>query len=76
LWAFNEAHLDVLAGYVGARLRERDNVVGLTMLARLPGWLKAAKNHGEILRVIDRLRATLPRTAGSGDPQPTADPAS
>lgn len=65
LWAFNEAHLDVLEGYVGARLRERGDVGGLTMLARLPGWLKSAKNRGEILRVIDRLRATLPRPAGS-----------
>ncbi len=59
LWAFDERHLDILEGYVGARLRERGERTGMTMLARLPAWLKSAKNRTEILRVIGRLRASL-----------------
>ncbi|AEV82977.1 hypothetical protein ACWT_1958 [Actinoplanes sp. SE50] len=57
LWAFNEAHLTLLADYVGAKLRERHpREPGLTMVARLPGWLKAADNRTEVLRTIARLR--------------------
>jgi len=61
LWAFNERHLDILEGYVGARLRERGERPGMTMLARLPGWMKAAKHRTEILRAISRLRTSLSR---------------
>ncbi|GAA4607747.1 hypothetical protein BJY16_006490 [Actinoplanes octamycinicus] len=60
LWAFNEAHLALLAGYVGAPLRERNpQRPGLTMVARLPRWLKSAKNRDEILRTITRLNHRL-----------------
>lgn len=31
----------------------------MTMPARLPGWMTSAKHRTEILRVIDRLRASL-----------------
>lgn len=61
LWAFNERHLDILERYVNARLRERGEHPGMTMLARLPAWLKSAKHRTEILRVIGRLRASLPQ---------------
>lgn len=61
LWAFNEQHLDLLEGYVAARLRERRAYPGsMSMLARLPRWLKSAKNRDEVLRTIRKLRATLP----------------
>jgi ribosomal protein S27AE len=65
LWAYNEAHLDYLEAFVSARLREKV-VVGegewrrrMTMVAKLPVWLKAAKNRDRVLRDIERLRATL-----------------
>lgn len=65
LWAYNEAHLDYLEAFVGAKLREKV-VVGegewqrrMTMVAKLPGWLKAAKNRDRVLRGIERLRSTL-----------------
>jgi hypothetical protein len=61
LWAFNERHLEILESYVSARLRERGEYVGMTMLARLPAWLKSAKHRTEILRTIGRLRASLPQ---------------
>lgn len=61
LWAYNGEHLDLLESYVAARLRERRASPGsMSMLARLPAWLKSAKNRAEILRVIGRLRASLP----------------
>ncbi|MGK5681522.1 hypothetical protein [Actinoplanes sp. URMC 104] len=57
LWAFNVAHLDLLEGYVAAGVRERDvPASGLTMVARLPLWVKAAGNRGEVLRSVARLR--------------------
>ena len=60
LWAFNERHLDLLEGYVAAKLRERGlGPGGMTVLARLPTWLKSAKHREEILRVIGRLRESL-----------------
>jgi hypothetical protein len=59
LWAFNEQHLQILEGYVSARLRERGEYRGMTMLAKLPAWLKSAKHREEILRTIRRLRASL-----------------
>jgi hypothetical protein len=63
LWAFNSRHLDLLANYVGARLRERGPVPGtMSMLERLPAWLTAAHHRDEVLRVIGRLRMTLDDT--------------
>jgi hypothetical protein len=60
LWAYNAEHLDLLESYVAARLRERRASPGsMTMLARLPVWLKSAKNRAEIGRVIGRLRSSL-----------------
>ncbi|MEU0558137.1 hypothetical protein [Dactylosporangium sp. NPDC006015] len=60
LWAFNRRHLDILGGFVGAKLRERGpGPGGLTLVARLPAWMTAAKHRAEILRAVDRLRATL-----------------
>ncbi|WP_460406455.1 TFIIB-type zinc ribbon-containing protein [Actinophytocola sediminis] len=63
LWAYNAEHLDLLESYVAARLRERRASPGtMNMLARLPAWLKSAKNRDEILRAIRRLRSSLPTT--------------
>ncbi|GGK53723.1 hypothetical protein Ppa06_13990 [Planomonospora parontospora subsp. parontospora] len=63
LWAYNVRHLDLLESYVAARLRERRAVPGsMSMLARLPKWLKSAKNRDEVLRAVNRMRASLPRS--------------
>ncbi|WP_405429227.1 hypothetical protein [Micromonospora sp. NBC_00617] len=60
LWALNRTHLDLLQEYVGARLRERGpQPGGMTLVARLPNWLKAAGNRDEVLRAISRLRASV-----------------
>jgi hypothetical protein len=61
LWAYNAEHLDLLESYVAARLRERQTTPGsMNMTARLPAWLKSAKNRAEVLRAIRRLRSSLP----------------
>ncbi|MDQ0306497.1 hypothetical protein J2S46_001053 [Kitasatospora herbaricolor] len=70
LWAYNLAHLDLLEGYVGAGLRERTAIPrSMSLVERLPAWVKSAKHRAEILRTVRRLRASvpagpLPRAAG------------
>ena len=62
LWAFNETHLALLEDYVAARLRERGQARNrMTLVARLPRWLKSAKNRDEVLRAITRLREAVVR---------------
>ncbi|MFB7337698.1 hypothetical protein ACFC00_39790 [Streptomyces adustus] len=68
IWAYNLEHLDLLRRFVAASLRERapwyEHGRKMTYVARLPAWIKSAKNRDEVLRAIDRLRASVV----SGDP--------
>ena len=63
LWAYNLQHLDLIRRFVAADLRERvpwyDHGRKMTLVARLPAWMKSAKNRAEVLRAVDRLRATV-----------------
>jgi hypothetical protein len=60
LWAYNAKHLDLLEAYLTARLRERGDYLGsMSLVERLPAWLKSAKHRDEALRSIRRLRASL-----------------
>jgi hypothetical protein len=63
LWAYNLDHLDLLQRYVQAPLRERapwyDTGQKMTLVARLPAWIKRAKNRDEILRAVSRIHASL-----------------
>jgi hypothetical protein len=63
LWAYNLQHLDLIRRFVAADLRERapwyDHGQKMTLVARLPAWMKSAKNRDELLRAVDRLRATV-----------------
>lgn len=63
VWAYNLEHLDVLRRFVAASLRERDpwyeHGRKMTYIARLPAWIKSAKNRTEVLRAIDRMRASV-----------------
>jgi hypothetical protein len=57
LWAYNKSHLTILESYVGATLRERpERFRGMTMLAKLPTWLKSAKLRPDILKALAHLR--------------------
>ncbi|WP_327363722.1 hypothetical protein [Streptomyces sp. NBC_01296] len=57
LWAYNEEHVDALAAYVGARLRERHASPTMAMFARLPAWMKSASRRDEVLAGLASLRA-------------------
>jgi hypothetical protein len=73
LWALNGSHLDLLESYVGAALREDphpSSVRRMTILAKLPAWLKSAKHRDEVLRAIRRLRATAPDAPRRSPPAP------
>ena len=63
LWAYNLAHLDLIRRFVAASLRERDpwyeHGRKMTCVARLPAWVKSAKNRAEMLRTIDRMRGSV-----------------
>lgn len=64
LWACNEVHVDALAAYVGARLRERGGLSPTrAMIARLPAWMKTAEHRTEILTGLKTLRALADRSA-------------
>jgi hypothetical protein len=56
LWVNNLAHLDALEAYLGATIRERGPVAGLTMMARLPAWMKSATMRPKVLRGLKTLR--------------------
>lgn len=63
LWAYNLEHLDLIRRFVQASLRERapwyDTGQKMTLVARLPVWIKRAKNRDEILRAVSRIHASL-----------------
>lgn len=63
LWAYNPEHLEFIRQFVQASLRERApwyaHAKRMTLIARLPTWIKSAKNRREVLRCIERIRASL-----------------
>ncbi|RYY12997.1 MAG: hypothetical protein EOO04_32665 [Chitinophagaceae bacterium] len=54
-WAYNRQHLEDIAVYVQAKLRERQPAGFTTMVERLPQFIKEAKNREAILRIIEKL---------------------
>ncbi|MFE7168382.1 hypothetical protein [Streptomyces sp. NPDC057616] len=63
LWAYNLEHLGLIRRFVQASLRERapwyDTGQKMTLVARLPVWIKRAKNRDEVLRAVSRIQASL-----------------
>ncbi|MFE2011433.1 hypothetical protein [Streptomyces sp. NPDC059491] len=63
LWAYDLEHLDLIRRFVGATLRERepwyDTRRTKTLVARLPIWMKRARNRDEILRAVGRIHASV-----------------
>lgn len=60
LWAYNAEHLELLESYASAGLRERGLVSGsMSMVERLPKWIKIARNRTEVVRVIRRMKMSL-----------------
>jgi DNA-directed RNA polymerase subunit M/transcription elongation factor TFIIS len=54
-WAYNRTHLNEIRDYVSAKLRERQTTTHMTMVERLPNFIKAAKNREVIVRAIDKM---------------------
>ncbi|MBQ1089947.1 hypothetical protein [Streptomyces sp. B93] len=63
LWAYNLEHLDLIRRFAAASLRERapwyDVGVRMTLVARLPVWIKRGRNRAEVLRAVDRVRGSV-----------------
>jgi hypothetical protein len=53
----NVAHLDLIEAYLAANLRDRQlNRTQMSLLERLPAWIKTGKNRRQLIAVIGRLR--------------------
>jgi hypothetical protein len=60
LWAYNVKHITEIKKYVQSTLRERTtDKYKMTMVEKLPDFIKLAKNRKEVLKVIDRMILTL-----------------
>lgn len=62
IWALNERHLDYIELFVQSKDRDGEfpSLPGRRQLAdKLPAWLTSAKHRAEVVRAIQRLRATL-----------------
>ncbi len=61
LWAYNLEHLDFLAHYVSATLRERQGNKGNhhSIAVCLPRWIKSANHRDPILKAIAEMRSQV-----------------
>lgn len=56
IWAYNLRHLTEIKNYVRSTLRERTtDRFKMTMVEKLPDFIKSAKNRDEVLKSIDRM---------------------
>ncbi|GAA3152819.1 hypothetical protein [Streptomyces echinatus] len=56
LWACNEEHVEALAAYTGATLREGGTGRTRAMFPRLPRWMKESGHRAAVLAGLERLR--------------------
>ncbi|WP_370944144.1 TFIIB-type zinc ribbon-containing protein [Amycolatopsis sp. cg5] len=57
LWAFNRTHLSLIEDYVAASIRERGAGPSMmSMVNKLPLWIKTAKNREAVLHTIARMK--------------------
>ncbi|SOD66622.1 hypothetical protein SAMN06297387_12660 [Streptomyces zhaozhouensis] len=74
LWAYNAAHVEALAAYVGASLRERGPFSPTSaMIARLPEWMKRGRHRAPVLAGLATL-AELAERSSPADRSPAAHP--
>jgi len=56
IWAYNDTHLHEIRNYVKAELRERTtNRFKMTMVEKLPNFIKLAKNRDDVMKALDRM---------------------
>lgn len=57
IWAYNQRHLLEIENYVRATLRERTtDRFKMTMVEKLPDFIKSAKNRDEVLKALERMK--------------------
>lgn len=61
IFALNLEHLDALETWLGATLRERGDTAGLTMMARLPRWMKSAAMRPRVVKALADMREEAAR---------------
>lgn len=54
-WAYNYEHLNYIKRYVAAKIRERASPGYMSLIARLPDFIKSAKNREKLLKLIEKL---------------------
>ncbi len=54
-WANNYQHLNYLKRYIQAKVRERNEIFCMSMVAKLPPFIKAKKNRDDLLKIIEGL---------------------
>jgi len=54
-WAHNDEHLAYMKEYIGAGLRQRNDRKFFTLVEKLPGFIKSAKNRDKLLKLITKL---------------------
>lgn len=58
IWALNREHLMEIKNYVAAKLRERTTTrFNMTMVERLPDFIKLASNRQAVMDALDRMLA-------------------
>lgn len=60
LWAYNEGHLSLLESFASADVRERGWPRAsdkMSLIEKLPSWMKQSKNRSAVLGALARLRA-------------------
>ncbi|WP_428229237.1 hypothetical protein [Flavobacterium sp.] len=55
-WAYNVDHIQYLERYIEAGLRERNSKINFSasLVARLPKFVKAAKNREKLLKIVEK----------------------
>lgn len=68
LWALNLEHLEALQDWLSAKHRERNlGPANMTMMARLPRWMKSASARPKILRAIEKLQQNAAKSGMGRD---------
>lgn len=54
-WAYNREHLNEIKTYIKSKLRERQTTTHMTMVERLPNFIKYAKNRKFLIKMIEKV---------------------
>ncbi|MES2734519.1 MAG: hypothetical protein V4714_22415 [Bacteroidota bacterium] len=55
-WAYNLEHLQYMEEYIAAKLRERQDRKYMTLVEKLPEFIKSRKNREDLLKLVEKLK--------------------